>query len=416
MLYVSHEVRNPLAAALSACTFATSIVEGHGLVGEEAKNSLKEDINIIDFSLRFINDLLRSMLDVHRATDNQMTLEEDSVDILHDIFEPVKSMIYSRDTNFVVLIDCPTDLVVAADRLRLQQVVLNLARNAAKFVEEGFIRLRASVVNGCVCIFIEDSGPGIPLEKREQLFNHFQTSLDTLAQGTGVGLNLCKKLVDLMDGEITLDERYHSGFMDHPGVRIVVNLNKAPEEESSLKGKFFDLGHTDIESDTSAGNATDLRAIEGDSIQLPSRLRVLFVDDDRILRRQGSRAILRLMPSWSVREGASGEAALQIVETEGFDLIFMDQYMTSVEQPMKGTETVRALRAKGIESVICGLSANNLGPMFETAGADSFILKPFPCRKEDLLLVLKDLLSKRELPRIEDPCPSTIHSSGNDAV
>jgi signal transduction histidine kinase len=96
-------------------------------------------------------------------------------------------MLYCRDSNITVSIDCPEDLVIQCDRLRLKQIVLNLGRNALKFVKnpEGFIRFRATVVDDSVIIHIEDSGPGIPANKRNRLFNKFQESLDSLHQGTG---------------------------------------------------------------------------------------------------------------------------------------------------------------------------------------------------------------------------------------
>ena len=75
-------------------------------------------------------------------------------------------------------------LVAMTDRLRLKQVCLNLARNSVKFIHEGFIRLRAEVINNEVHIFVEDSGAGIPAEKRKMLFSKFQESLDSLSQGT----------------------------------------------------------------------------------------------------------------------------------------------------------------------------------------------------------------------------------------
>ena len=69
--------------------------------------------------------------------------------------------------------------------------------------------------------------------------------------------------------------------------------------------------------------------------------------------------------------------------------------MASVEKQMLGTETVRAMRAQGVTSKICGLSANNLEEEFLSAGADSFLLKPFPCEKDELraelLRVLYDI-------------------------
>jgi CheY-like chemotaxis protein len=365
-------------------------------LGTTAESSLREDVSVIFKSLSFINDLLRSILDVNRAADDQMMLEEAEVEVLRDIFEPVSSMIYTRDTNFEVELDCPEDLVIRADKLRLHQVVLNLARNSAKFVEEGFVRLRADVVDGDVYFYIEDSGPGIPEEKRAHLFNRFQKSLDILNQGTGVGLNLVKKIVDLMNGQIYLDEEYRSGFNGHPGARVVINLNTPP----IVTDLDWKLDESVLEWSSRGYDLTQIDNIEqgiGDST-----FSVLFVDDDRILRKQGVRGIKNIAPRCTIREAASGEAALKIVDTESFDVIFIDQYMvTGVEQSLKGTETVRLLRSKGVKSAICGLSANNLGESFVEAGANAFHMKPFPVKPGILLPFLNDLLTKRNTVNIE---------------
>ena len=74
-----------------------------------------------------------------------------------------------------------------ADKLRLKQVILNLGRNSTKFVESGFIRFTAKKVpddDTIVEFAVEDSGPGIPIEKRRKMFTKYQDSLDGLAQGT----------------------------------------------------------------------------------------------------------------------------------------------------------------------------------------------------------------------------------------
>jgi signal transduction histidine kinase len=122
-------------------------------------------------------------------------------------------------------VECPQNLVVSADRLRLKQIVLNLARNSAKLVEQGFVRLRAeSIGDGQLYIYVEDSGSGIPEETKTSLFAKFQESLDELSQGTGVGLSLCKKLIDLMDGQIELDSTYHSGVEGKPGAKFCIHF------------------------------------------------------------------------------------------------------------------------------------------------------------------------------------------------
>jgi signal transduction histidine kinase len=116
--------------------------------------------------------------------------------ILHDVLEPVQSMLLQRDGKVRVVIDCDPSMYAMADRLRLNQVVLNLGRNSSKFVEEGFIRLGVRLVNdGILQMFVEDSGPGIPLEKRKLLFKKYQESLDMLSQGTVRFLRLAYRKV-----------------------------------------------------------------------------------------------------------------------------------------------------------------------------------------------------------------------------
>jgi CheY-like chemotaxis protein len=111
---------------------------------------------------------------------------------------------------------------------------------------------------------------------------------------------------------------------------------------------------------------------------------VLFVDDDFILRKLFSRTVKRAAPTWKVYEASNGETALSLIEENKYDLIFVDQYMASVEKQLLGTETVRELRQKCVTCAICGLSANDLKDQFLEAGSDAFILKPFPCETEKL--------------------------------
>lgn len=183
--FIAHEVRNPVAAAMSACSFVKVAIEGDDpLRSVEQRQETRDDVNIIDSALRFVNDLLRNMLDMHRAANRQLKVNLTPTDILHDVLESVQVMLPQRDPKFTIEVQCPEGLVVMTDRLRLKQVCLNLARNSVKFVHEGFIRLRAEVVDGEVNLFVEDSGPGIPVDKRAILFSKFQESLDSLSQGT----------------------------------------------------------------------------------------------------------------------------------------------------------------------------------------------------------------------------------------
>jgi len=396
--YVAHEVRNPLSAAISAHSFVRTEFDAKKPFETEGSiESVRADVSIIGNSLHFINDLLRSMLDNSRASTNRLELQHQQTDILADVFKPIHSLLYLRDCKVEVLIECPKDLVITTDCLRLKQVVLNLSRNSSKFVQNGFIRLKAKVNKDTkkVQIFVEDSGPGVPSEKRERLFSKFQSSLDSLNQGTGIGLSLSKKLVDLMEMNLWLDESFHSGIEGSPGARFVIDTNTSPEEvrkedaftKASITASIKTATTVPLGSEHESEEQPQEKAPS-----LPKGLSVLFVDDDMILRKLFARTIQRVAPDWTIHEASNGETALTMVEEQTYELIFVDQYMASVEQQLLGTETARAMRSRGVKSVICGLSANDVRTGFEEAGANGFIFKPFPTESNALTRELLYLL------------------------
>jgi CheY-like chemotaxis protein len=278
---------------------------------------------------------------------------------------------------------------------------MQLGRNSVKFLQKGFIRLRVVDVEGSVHIYVEDSGPGIPPERRKHPFAKIQKSVDVLNHGAGIGLSVCKHLAELMGAEIWCDETYDSGIDGCPGARFVVNLKKPPLHcEGDATMPIGALASND------SGVATGrIKKVESESPQiamqdpveqiLPDSLSVMFVDDDFVLRKLFIRAVKKVAPEWQVEEAANGETALQMIDDGGkFDLIFMDQYMASVEKQLLGTEATRALRSRGVTSKICGLSANDTEESFLEAGANAFMMKPFPCDKmgltRELLSVLYD--------------------------
>jgi CheY-like chemotaxis protein len=108
-------------------------------------------------------------------------------------------------------------------------------------------------------------------------------------------------------------------------------------------------------------------------LELPGMLSVLFVDDDLMLRKLFARAVRKVVSEWDIQEAANGESALWLVDKQTYDLIFLDQYVASVETQLLGAETARVLRAKGVKSKICGLSVNDIEKRFLESGADAFI-------------------------------------------
>jgi signal transduction histidine kinase/CheY-like chemotaxis protein len=385
--FIAHEVRNPLSSAIAALTFVSTASMEH-VKDEESRNLLKDDLDVMYSSLQFINDLLRNMLDIHRTSDSEIKLDLSPTDVLRDVFEPVASMLFMRGAKVDIVADCQNNLIVLSDGMRLKQIIMNLAANATKFVEKGYIRLRAEVIDGNVTLFVEDSGPGIPKEKRERLFTKFQASLDQLNQGTGIGLCVCKNLCKLMGADIALDDGFESGVLGCPGTRFKLSLNQSP-----IKLESNDKVHND-ESESRSGLSRDCASLPQ---ELPGSLSVLFVDDDTVLRKMFVRALRRAAPKWKITEAANGETALHLVKSQTFDLLFMDQYMASIEKQLLGTETVRALRANGVTStIICGLSANDKAQEFLDAGADTFMSKPFPCGKKEMKAAILRILKEGE--------------------
>jgi CheY-like chemotaxis protein len=231
----------------------------------------------------------------------------------------------------------------------------------------------------------------------------FQSSLDVLSQGTGIGLNLCESLTHLLHGDIWLDETYHSGVKKSPGARFIIQFHTPPlSSEDILQSSKGSTISRSSGAFMMHGNDGNDKASPG-IIELPENLSVLFVDDDLVLRKLFSRSLAKAAPTWKIHEAANGETALRLADLESYDLIFMDQYMASTEKQLLGTDTVRALRAKGFKNSFCGLSANALEQSFVSAGADCFVLKPIPCERSLLEGVLDGILrSRRSVCATED--------------
>jgi DNA-binding response OmpR family regulator len=104
------------------------------------------------------------------------------------------------------------------------------------------------------------------------------------------------------------------------------------------------------------------------------------------------RSLKRAAPSWNVDQAPNAETALEMVVSNTYDIIFIDQYMASNQKQLLGTESVPLLREKGVTCLICGLSANDMENQFIEAGANSFILKPFPCGKDALQMEILRVL------------------------
>jgi len=223
-----------------------------------------------------------------------------------------------------------------------------------------------------IILSVEDSGPGVPPDQHPLLFQRYQESLDLLRQGTGIGLCLCKMLVEAMGGTIALDTTYDSGVVNCPGARFVITLPCEKLDMASMSG--------------STGSACSMSRKSEQRFEVLPWVRgtCLLVDDEALVRKVMHRRLTRIFPSLAIQEASSGEVALELVDADmsassppTINLVFIDQYMPGSQHPLNGEETIRSLRSNGFNQTLIGCSANNVANLHKQAGADGFIRKPF---------------------------------------
>ena len=201
---MSHELRTPLNSIIG---FADVLIQGiDGDLPELAMNDIKLIHNSGQHLLALINDIL----DLSKIEAGKMELVRHPLSIeesMNDVLAASSSLV--KDKPVEILVDIVPDLPpVDADKLRLNQILLNLISNAAKFTHEGTITLKAEIDDEApdkMCIAVIDTGIGIPAEKLETIFDRFrQADNSTTRQygGTGLGLAISVNLTQLHGGEL----------------------------------------------------------------------------------------------------------------------------------------------------------------------------------------------------------------------
>ncbi|MBU3039731.1 HAMP domain-containing histidine kinase [Bacteroides sp. HF-4919] len=211
---MSHEIRTPLNAIVG---FSDVLASG-GSSDEDQRNYFRIIQSNSDLLLRLINDIL----DLSRLEADKVTLTPEDCDVVQLCRQALSSVEMSRRESgnrfvFETKID---SFVLQVDVQRLQQVLINLLTNAAKFTKNGTITLQFEVdrEKKRVLFAVADTGCGIPKEKQKQVFERFE-KLNEYAQGTGLGLSICKLTVDKWGGSIWIDPDYERGarfVVSHP--------------------------------------------------------------------------------------------------------------------------------------------------------------------------------------------------------
>lgn len=209
----SHDVKNPLGAADG---YAQLLEDGiYGALSEKQMHSVQRIRRSIHTSLRLIHDLL----ELARAESGQIDLRPEPVDVAQAAREVAEDFrAQAAAAGLDLRCHLPDGVRVETDRARLRQILANLLSNAVKYAPNGQVTVSAEAMDdggpgpgGWVVARVADTGPGIPEEKREQIFQEF-TRLDPDAQqGAGVGLAISRRIARLLAGDLTVESEVGRG-------------------------------------------------------------------------------------------------------------------------------------------------------------------------------------------------------------
>ncbi len=239
---MSHEIRTPMNAiiGMSYLLKKTELSEKQRDYNQKIEMSAKNLLRIID-----------DILDFSKIEAGKLTLEHTNLfldELISEVSDTVNVKLQSKnEVELVTQIDKNIPPVILGDSVRLRQVLLNLTDNAAKFTQKGEVKLSANLVKqlpyGVIIHFaIEDTGIGISEEQVKRLFSPFQQAdLSTTRKfgGTGLGLVICRRIVEMMDGELEVESVQGKGSKFH--FNAFFNLSNesvlSEESEMELRGK-----------------------------------------------------------------------------------------------------------------------------------------------------------------------------------
>jgi signal transduction histidine kinase len=206
---VSHEIRGPLTNINGfAELMATQPID---------EATVRDYAGTIQRAGLHLERIVGQLLDAEKAVAGKMVLHLEPVDLVNVLKLAVKihSAEAARKNNVLDLrFDTAMPQTVMLDAMRFSQVVYNLLNNAIKFTEDGSVTLTACFQDGRLTVSVRDSGPGILPRYQEGIFEHLRQGdplLSRIHGGTGIGLSLCKSLVELMAGRIWFETRVNSG-------------------------------------------------------------------------------------------------------------------------------------------------------------------------------------------------------------
>jgi len=196
---VSHEFRTPLSSLIGYSDL---------LLSNENSDKTKEYVDVISANSKYMLSLVENLLDHGRLDSDELTLQFYEVEILGLIqsvvgmFQPLAE---KKGIQLLLDIDVDSSLTLSMDEVRVQQCIVNLLNNAIKFTESGSVKLVVRWSDDELVVHVIDTGIGMDEKEMESLFNPFWQSKNHKQIGTGLGMTITSRLVELMGGEISVE-------------------------------------------------------------------------------------------------------------------------------------------------------------------------------------------------------------------
>ncbi|AGW14177.1 PAS domain S-box protein [Megalodesulfovibrio gigas] len=368
---MSHEIRTPLNGILGMLQLLQTTP-----VDDEQHLYLLQAVRASQRLTRLLSDIL----DLSRVEADMLHVAMDAFDfkdIMDAVIQLFTPVAHKKNLSLACHINPDIPSVLRGDAARLQQILGNLVGNAIKFTDKGYVMVEASPLSPRnheeyrVLFSVTDTGIGIQDDKLHKLFKPFtQVSQGYRRdyQGAGLGLSICKRLVDLMGGNIAVESEVGIGTTFYFNVKL---SNIDPQNEVTSTEPF-------------RGSV------------LPGTLSILLAEDEQINRLFTARLAEKL--GYRVVTVKDGKQALDALKSGEFDVVLMDIQMP-VMDGVEATARIRAGEAgKDKASIpIVALTAYAMAgdkEKFLGAGMDGYLAKPM--ETEALLKVIEEITAKRQ--------------------